>query len=78
MEVEESLNEQMCRTAEEKMYLNYLDNSLLEQGVITPMQHRKMKLQITTRKTQTPTRQGSESDYGKGGLIFAKILGSCI
>lgn len=56
MEGKESLNEQMRRAAVEKMYLNYFNNSLLEQGVITPEQHRKMKLQIATRKTKTPTR----------------------
>ena len=56
MEGKESLNEQMRRAAVEKMYLNYFNNSLLEQGVITPEQHRKMKLQIATRKPKTTTR----------------------
>lgn len=56
MDGKESLNEQMRRAVVEKMYLNYFNNSLLEQGVITPEQHRKMKLQIATRKPKTPTR----------------------
>lgn len=56
MDGKESLNEQMRRAVVEKMYLNYFNNSLLEQGVITPEQHRKMKLQIASRKPKTPTR----------------------
>ena len=50
MDVKESLQEQMRRAVVEKAYLNYFNNSLLEQGLITPEEHRKMKLQIATRK----------------------------
>ena len=56
MDSKESLEEQMRRAAVEKMYLNYFNNTLLEQGVITPEQHRKMKLQIATRKPKIITR----------------------
>ena len=51
-----SLNEQLRRAALEKMWLNYFNNGLLEQGLITPEQHRKMKVQIATRKPDSPTR----------------------
>lgn len=56
MDNKESLNEQMRRAVVEKMYLNYFNNSLLEQGIITPEQHRKMKLYISTRKSPSLER----------------------
>lgn len=56
MNSKESLNEQMRKAAVEKMYLNYFNNSLLEQGIITPEQHRKMQVQIASRKPKMPTR----------------------
>lgn len=56
MEDKPALNEQLRRSVVEKMYLNYFNNSLLEQGYITLEQHRKMKLQIANRKSSTPTR----------------------
>ena len=34
----------------EKMWLNYYNNVLLEKGLITETQHRKMKLSISSRK----------------------------
>lgn len=43
-------NEQQRRNVVEKMWLNYFNNVLLENGMITPAQHRKMKLHISTRK----------------------------
>lgn len=51
-----SLNEQLRRAAVEKMWLNYFNNGLLEQGIITPEQHRKMNLQIATRKSNSQSR----------------------
>ena len=42
MDNKESLNEQMRRAVVEKMYLNYFNNELLEQGMITPEEHQKM------------------------------------
>ena len=39
------------RRVVEKMWLNYFNNSLLEKGLITEYQYRKMKLQINSRKT---------------------------
>jgi len=45
-----STTEAARRNAVEKMWLNFYNNSLLEQGLITPTQHRKMKVQINSRK----------------------------
>ena len=44
------------RAAIERMWLNHFNNGLLEQGLISPEQHRKMKLQIATRKPEAPSR----------------------
>lgn len=43
-------NEAKRRCVVEKMWLNYFNNSLLERGLITETQHRKMKTQINSRK----------------------------
>lgn len=51
-----SLNEQLRRAAVEKMWLNFFNNGLLEQGIITPEQHRKMKVQIATHKSNSQNR----------------------
>lgn len=56
MDDKPSLNEQLRRAAVEKMWLNYFNNGLLNQGLITPEQHRKMAAQIATRKTNSSTR----------------------
>lgn len=56
MDSKESLNEQMRRAALERMWLNYFNNGLLEQGIITPEQHRKMAAQIATRKSKSGAR----------------------
>jgi len=42
-------NERKRRCVVEKMWLNYFNDSLLEKGLITQTQHRKMKLQISSR-----------------------------
>lgn len=47
---EDRLEEQMRQAAVEKLWLNYFNNTLLEQGMITPAEHRQMQLQIRTRK----------------------------
>lgn len=47
---EEARNEALRRNVVEKMWLNYFNNELLAQGLITESMHRKMKLQISTRK----------------------------
>lgn len=44
------------RAVVERMWLNFFNNGLLEQGIITPEQHRKMKLQIATRKPNSQSR----------------------
>ena len=49
-------NEQQRRNVVEKMWLNYFNNGLLEKGMITPTQHRKMKLHINTRKPSAMER----------------------
>lgn len=43
-------NEQKRQSVVEKMWLNYFNNQLLEQGLITETQHRKMKVKINSRK----------------------------
>ena len=43
-------NEAKKRYVIEKMWLNYFNNSLLEKGLITEAQYRKMKTQINSRK----------------------------
>ena len=43
-------NEAKKRCIVEKMWLNYFNNTLLEKGLITESQHRKMKIQIHSRK----------------------------
>ena len=40
----------------EKMWLHYFNNSLLEQGLITETQHRKMKVSINSRKASAMER----------------------
>lgn len=56
MDEKPSLNEQLRRAAVEKMWLNYFNNGLLDQGLITPEQHRKMAAQIATRKSNSAAR----------------------
>ena len=51
-----ALNEVRRRAVVEKMWLNYFNNGLLEQGLITPAQHQKMELQIKTRKPRSYER----------------------
>ena len=46
-----SLEERIKQAKVEKMWLNYFDNSLLEKGIITPEEHRRMESQIVTRKS---------------------------
>ena len=43
-------NEARRRNVVEKMWLNYYNNELLAQGLITESMYRKMKVQISTRK----------------------------
>lgn len=56
MESKLSLNEQLRKATVERMWLNYYNNTLLEQGLISADMHRKMKVQIATRKPASPTR----------------------
>ena len=43
-------NEVKKRYVIERMWLNYFNDSLLEKGLITESQYRKMKIQINSRK----------------------------
>lgn len=57
MEQKQNLtDEQRRRNVVEKMWLNYYNNTLLEKGMITPEQHRKMKISISTRKPSAMER----------------------
>ena len=38
------------RNVVERMWLNYYNNMLLEKGLITESQHRKMRVSINSRK----------------------------
>ena len=38
------------QNAVEKMWLHYYNNSLFEKGLITEIEHRKMKVSINSRK----------------------------
>ena len=47
---EKERSEAMRRNVVEKMWLNYYNNELLAQGLITESMHRKMKVEISTRR----------------------------
>lgn len=47
---EDERNEALRRNVVEKMWLNYYNNELLSRGLITESMHRKMKVEISTRK----------------------------
>lgn len=47
---EKERNEARRRNVVEKMWLNYYNNELLAQGLITESMHRKMKVEISMRK----------------------------
>ena len=53
---EQERNEALRRNAVEKMWLNYYNNELLAQGLITESMHRKMKLEISTRRPVNKVR----------------------
>ena len=47
---EQERNEARRRNVVEKMWLNYFNNELLAQGLITESMYRKMKVEISMRK----------------------------
>ena len=53
---EQERNEALRRNVVEKMWLNYYNNELLAQGLITESMHRKMKLEISTRRPVNKVR----------------------
>lgn len=48
--LEQSINEARRRAVLERMWLNFYNNTLLEKGMISPEDHRRMKVYISTRK----------------------------
>lgn len=48
--VNDVINEAKRRAVVERMWLSHYNNILLEKGLITPAQHHKMKIYISTRK----------------------------
>lgn len=57
MEQKQNLsNEQQRRNVVEKMWLNYFNNTLLEKGMISPEDHHRMKVYISTRKPSAMER----------------------
>ena len=53
---QDEINEARRRVVVEKMQLNYMNNTLLELGKITPRQHRIMRNWISTRKPKVQER----------------------
>ena len=51
-----SANEAKKRAVIERMWLDYYNNSLLEQGLITEYQHQKMKALISSRMSSPAKR----------------------
>lgn len=49
-------NEAKRRAVVEKAYLNYFNDQLLAQQVISPEEHRRMAINISTRKVSPPSR----------------------
>lgn len=50
MNAKPSLQEQLRRAAVEKMWLQYFNDQLLVQGIITQPEHKRMQAQLATRK----------------------------
>ena len=53
---DEMKNESLRRNVVEKMWLHYFNNELLAQGLITESMHRRMKLNISTRRPVNKVR----------------------
>lgn len=51
MEQKPTLNDQLRQAEIERAYLHYYNSVLLEQGLITPEEYRKMKVKIAARKS---------------------------
>ena len=61
---EKERNEVLRRNAVEKMWLNYYNNELLAQGLISESMHRKMKLDISMRKPTHRARDTGNLELG--------------
>lgn len=49
MERKQTLNQQISNADMERLYLNYFNNRLLKEGLLTPEEHRKMQMRIVQR-----------------------------
>ena len=54
--VDQSINDAKRRAVVERMWLHFFNNGLLEKGLITEAEHRKMRLYIATRKNPSMER----------------------
>lgn len=50
MERKQSLNHQILNADVERLYLHYFNNHLLDKGLLTAEEHRKMQMRIVQRK----------------------------
>ena len=50
MERKPPLSQQIQSADMERLYLNYFNNYLLKEGLLTPDEHRKMQIRIVQRK----------------------------
>lgn len=50
MERKQPLRQQIQRADMERLYLNYFNNYLLKEGLLTSEEHRKMQMRIVQRK----------------------------
>lgn len=61
---EKERNEALRRNVVEKMWLNYFNNELLAQGLISESMHRKMKVEISMRKPTDRIRDTGDLEIG--------------
>lgn len=49
MERKQTLNQQILQADMERLWLNYFNNHLLKEGLLTPEEHRKLQMRIVQR-----------------------------
>lgn len=49
MERKQTLNQQILQADMERLWLNYFNNHLLKEGLLTPEEHRKLQIRIVQR-----------------------------
>ena len=57
MERKQTLNQQIVNADMERLYLNYFNNYLLKEGLLTPEEHRKMQMRIVQTHRSNQPRQ---------------------